>query len=170
MKTTSLKCPSCNASLKVEDFNKIIVCPYCDSTVVVESVSAENTSATEGNRATREGGAAGKNRASVKDDNSNQKENAGAVENTIGGAADDEKNKYNYNSNAGGYAENKPAKKRRTWLWVLGWMCIFPIPLTILMLSSPKTKSIDLKARIIIVAVAWVVYLIIYSVYTYYAG
>ena len=167
MKTTSLKCPSCNASLKVEDFNKIIVCPYCDSTVVVESVSAENTSTTEDNRATREGGAAGKNRASVKDSNSNQKENAGAAENTIGSAADDEKNKYNYN--AGGYAENKPTKKRRTWLWVLGWMCIFPIPLTILMLSSPKTKSIDLKARIIIVAVSWVVYLIIYSVYAYCA-
>lgn len=27
-------------------------------------------------------------------------------------------------------------KKRKTWLWVLGWICIFPLPLTILMLRK----------------------------------
>ncbi len=45
-----------------------------------------------------------------------------------------------------------------TWVWVLGWICIFPVPLTILLLRKndmvPKTKYG-------IIAVAWLVYLVI---------
>lgn len=55
----------------------------------------------------------------------------------------------------------QPKKKRKTWLWVLGWLCIFPIPLTILMLNSPRTKKIDRRIRIGVVVGAWVLYLII---------
>ena len=51
-----------------------------------------------------------------------------------------------------------PKKKRRTWLWVLGWICIFPLPLTILMLRSKKLNKV---AKIAIIAVAWLFYLII---------
>lgn len=50
-----------------------------------------------------------------------------------------------------------PNKKRKTWLWVLGWLCIFPLPLTILMLRSKKLNKI---AKIAIIAVAWIFYLI----------
>lgn len=50
-----------------------------------------------------------------------------------------------------------PKKKRKTWLWVLGWLCIFPLPLTILMLRSKKLNKI---AKIAIIAVAWIFYLI----------
>lgn len=49
-------------------------------------------------------------------------------------------------------------KKRRTWLWVLGWIFIFPVPLTILML---RNKKLDQKVRIAIIVVAWVAYLFI---------
>lgn len=51
--------------------------------------------------------------------------------------------------------------KRKTWLWVLGWIFCFPIPLTILMLNSPRTKGINSKARIAIVVVGWLLYLAI---------
>ena len=51
-----------------------------------------------------------------------------------------------------------PSKKRKTWLWVLGWICIFPVPLTILMLRKKQMKPV-LKYGII--ALAWIVYLII---------
>lgn len=47
-------------------------------------------------------------------------------------------------------------KKRKTWLWVLGWICCFPIPLTILMLRKKDMKPI-LKYGII--ALAWIVYI-----------
>lgn len=46
-------------------------------------------------------------------------------------------------------------KKRKTWLWVLGWICIFPLPLTILMLRKKDMKQ-GIKWGII--AVAWIAY------------
>ena len=49
-------------------------------------------------------------------------------------------------------------KKNKTWLWVLGWIFIFPVPLTILMLRKKDMKPI-LKYGII--AIAWIIYLII---------
>ena len=42
----------------------------------------------------------------------------------------------------------EPPKKRRTWLWVLGWIFCFPIPLTILMLRN-KTMNPKVKYGII---------------------
>lgn len=55
-------------------------------------------------------------------------------------------------------AANEVPKKRKTWLWVLGWLFIFPVPLTILMLRKKEMNPI-LKYGII--AVAWIVYLLI---------
>lgn len=51
-----------------------------------------------------------------------------------------------------------PKKKRKTWLWVLGWLCIFPVPLTILMLRNQKMKK---NTRYAVIAIAWIIYLII---------
>lgn len=42
--------------------------------------------------------------------------------------------------------------------WILGWIFIFPVPLTILML---RNKSLDNKKRYGIIALAWLIYLII---------
>ncbi len=51
-----------------------------------------------------------------------------------------------------------PRKKRKTWLWVLGWLFIFPIPLTILML---REKDMAPLLKYGIIAVAWAVFLFI---------
>ena len=42
-------------------------------------------------------------------------------------------------------SESEMPKKRKTWLWVLGWICIFPVPLTILMLRKKYccVRSVD---------------------------
>lgn len=48
--------------------------------------------------------------------------------------------------------------KRKTWLWVLGWICIFPIPLSILMV---RKKSMKPAVRYGIIVVAWLIFLII---------
>ena len=53
--------------------------------------------------------------------------------------------------------ENEP-KKRKTWLWVLGWVFIFPVPLTILMLRKKDMKP---AVKYCIIAAAWIVYLFI---------
>ena len=52
----------------------------------------------------------------------------------------------------------QPVKKRKNWLWVLGWIFIFPIPLTILMVRNQKLNK---WVKIGIIAVAWILYLII---------
>lgn len=49
-------------------------------------------------------------------------------------------------------------KKRKTWLWVLGWIFIFPVPLTILLLRP--TCRLDKKIKYGIIAAAWLIYLI----------
>lgn len=48
-----------------------------------------------------------------------------------------------------------PPKKRRTWLWVLGWIFIFPVPLTIIILRQDKLNT-TLKVALIIVS--WLVF------------
>lgn len=48
--------------------------------------------------------------------------------------------------------------KKKTWLWVLGWICIFPLPLTILLLRKKDMKP-AIKHGVI--AVAWVLFFVI---------
>lgn len=54
-------------------------------------------------------------------------------------------------------SETRP-KKRKTWLWVLGWLFVFPLPLTVLLV---RNKNMNKKGKIAILAVAWILYLII---------
>ncbi len=53
-----------------------------------------------------------------------------------------------------------PKKKRKTWLWVLGWIFIFPIPLTILALRNQKANKVF---KVVIIGFAWLIYLLIAS-------
>lgn len=46
----------------------------------------------------------------------------------------------------------------KTWLWVLGWIIIFPVPLTILLLRKNEMKP---AVKYGIIAAAWLLYLII---------
>ncbi len=55
---------------------------------------------------------------------------------------------------------SKPTKKRKTWLWVLGWIFVFPIPLTILIARSKKLNTI---VKIGIIAAAWILFFTIGS-------
>lgn len=62
---------------------------------------------------------------------------------------------YTWNPNE---SESNKKTGKKTWLWVLGWICIFPLPLTILLLRKKDMKP-ALKYGII--AVAWVLFLLI---------
>ena len=55
-------------------------------------------------------------------------------------------------------AAAQPPEKKHTLLWVLGWIFIFPVPLTILML---RNRSLPTWARYGIIAAGWIVYLLI---------
>ncbi len=63
---------------------------------------------------------------------------------------------YTWDPNVATGAVKKSSSK--TWLWVLGWICIFPIPLTILMLRKKDMKP---AVKYGIIVAAWIVYFII---------
>ena len=48
--------------------------------------------------------------------------------------------------------------KKHTWLWALGWICIFPVPLTILMLRKKNMKP---AVKYGIIAAAWLLFFVI---------
>jgi len=47
-------------------------------------------------------------------------------------------------------------KERKTWLWVLGWLLIFPLPLTLILI---KKKDMKPALKYGIIAVAWLAFL-----------
>ena len=51
-----------------------------------------------------------------------------------------------------------PKKKRKIVWWVLGWIFIFPIPLTIIIIRNKKLKA---GVKVAVIIAAWVVYLLI---------
>ena len=61
------------------------------------------------------------------------------------------------------YTSEDTPKRRKTWLWVLGWIFIFPLPLTILLLRKKDMKP---AVKYPIIAVAWIIYLIIVFAYS----
>lgn len=58
------------------------------------------------------------------------------------------------------HVQDEPVKKRNTWLWVLGWIFIFPLPLTILLLRPETLPKLDKKIKYVIIAIAWIIYAI----------
>ena len=57
-------------------------------------------------------------------------------------------------------APAQPAKPRKTWLWVLGWIFIFPVPLTILLLRSQKLGKV---MKIVFIVLAWLFYIYVFG-------
>lgn len=55
-------------------------------------------------------------------------------------------------------ADRKPARKRHTFWWAMGWIFIFPIPLTVICVRS---KRLRLPLKILIIFAAWALYLFI---------
>lgn len=54
--------------------------------------------------------------------------------------------------------EEKKGSDKKIWIWVLGWICFFPIPLTILILRKKDMKPV---VKYGIIAIAWLLFFII---------
>lgn len=130
MKLVDMTCPHCGATLKIDPVNKKAVCKYCGTALMIDDevqhVRYDNAE-----------------EAGYKFEKGRQRAQAEAQGNVN-------------RTNIPQQNQQSPKKKRRTWLWILGWICVFPVPLTILMLRKKEMKPI-LKYGII--AVAWIVYL-----------
>ena len=51
---------------------------------------------------------------------------------------------------------SEPEKDKKTWLWVLGWLLIFPVPVTILLL---RNKKLNKWIKGVIISLAWLVFI-----------
>ena len=130
MKIVSMVCPNCGASLQVDADQKNLTCSYCGNGLYVD----DEVKHVQYDNAEETGYQFEKGR---------QRAQAEATR----------VQQQTFNMNFG-----KPPKKRNTGLWVLGWIFIFPVPLTILMLRNQKLSK---PVKIGIIVAAWIVYLII---------
>ena len=131
MRIVSMNCPNCGATLQVDADNKHLTCSYCGNALFVDD-EANHVKIDNPERVGYEF-EKGRQRAQAEQRYS-------------------QPNMYSQTTN------NSQPKKRRTWLWVLGWLFLFPVPLTILVVRNKKMSK-GVKAAII--AVAWVLFLII---------
>ena len=136
-----MRCPNCGAEIGTSD-----KCEYCGSTITSDMKKEQEILNKKGCpkcgstniKFTRE------NHGEV-----NGKKSKKIVHKTVGVCSDCG---YTW------YLDVAEPKKRKTWLWVLGWIFIFPVPLTILML---RRKDMKPAIKYGIIAAAWIIYLII---------
>ena len=129
MKLIAFTCPSCGARLDVDVENKTATCQFCGANFPIEE---------EVQHFQMDGAA----QAGYEFEKGRQRAQAEAATQQV----------YNIPTSV---QEEAPQKKRRTWLWVLGWIIIFPVPLTLIML---KKKDMNPKLRYGIIAAGWLVY------------
>lgn len=132
MKLVDMKCPNCGSDLKVDMISKGCTCEYCGAKLLIddETVHIKYDNAEESGYQFEKG----RQRA--------QKEAELAARINL-----DQLMK-----------QKQPKKKKRIWLWVLGWICVFPLPLTILMYRKKNMKP---AIKYGVITVAWIIYILI---------
>lgn len=130
MNLIDMTCPHCKGTMKINSDDKSCVCEYCGATVLIDS---------------------GKTSLSF----DNAEESGYLFERGRQRAIEEATREKTENQYTPPVAAAQP-KKRKTWLWVLGWLFIFPVPLTILMLRNTKYPK---AVRYAIIALAWIVFL-----------
>ena len=139
-----MKCPNCGANIK--DGSKF--CEFCGSSITANMKRDQEY--------VNKAGCPKCGSSNIKFDREKQREirekkGTAVVRSTVGFCRD-----CGYTWHTAG-SSNQP-KKKKTWLWVLGWVCIFPLPLTILLLRKKDMKP---AFKYGIIAVAWIIYLLI---------
>lgn len=129
MKLIDTTCPKCGANLRVDADRQSVFCEYCGGQILIDDEVQH-----------------------LQIDNA---ESAGFAFEKGRQRAQSEAQAQRYYT-----AQPQPTPKRNkkiVW-WVLGWIFIFPIPLTILIARNQKLKT---GAKIGIIVAAWIVYLLI---------
>ena len=154
-----MKCPNCGAEIKVDDQK----CAYCGSKLTetmqnqqqAEKIQQmqQQQKIRQTNQELNKAGCPKCGSDNISFSREKQGENKGkngieVVRATVGVCKDCG---YTW------YVDEPKKGKRKTWLWVLGWIFIFPVPLTILML---RKKDVNLGLKYGIIAVAWLIYLV----------
>lgn len=135
MKLIELKCPYCGADLKVDSTLKEVVCEYCDSKLAVDDevqhVQYDNSE-----------------QAGYEFEKGRQRAKAERRADRRGETAE--------TTAASETAADGTGKKRRSHilLWILGWIFLFPLPITILVHRSKLPRLV----KVLIIAAVWIAY------------
>ena len=132
MKLVERNCPHCGARLEIDEDKKKAFCMYCGAELTIDSEKP----ATPYNNAEAAGYEFEKGRQRAMEEIRAEQQEASA------------------NPYAGQSAMYGKPKKHLFW-WVVGWIFIFPIPLTILISRSKLPKW----AKALIIVAAWAIYL-----------
>lgn len=133
-------CTNCGGELTVDPTQEATVCQYCGTPFVVskaiQNYEIKHTTYT----------------TNVVND-----QRKGTVESVLNFVSERQDKKQQRIDEMNRRKEEKKRSRNRLILWVLGWLFIFPVPLTILML---RNKSLQNKVRFAIIGAGWAVYLV----------
>ena len=137
VKFVPAKCTSCGAELSVDPTQEAAVCNYCGTPFIVSKAVQDYNVTYQTNIVN---------------------ERKGMVQSILDYASEKEKREEQRLEQERIRNEERKSRRNKTILWVLGWIFIFPVPLTILML---RNKTLDQKVRYGVIAGGWVLYLLI---------
>ena len=130
MRIVDTTCTKCGANLHIDADRKIAFCEYCGAQLLID----DEVQHLQIDNAESAGYAFEKGRQRAQNEAQAQR--------------------YYYNQ-----PQPAPKKKRRNMFWwVVGWIFMFPIPLTIIVSRNKKLKT---GAKIGVIAAAWIIYLLI---------
>ncbi len=149
-----LKCPNCMGERTIDENNMVLVCPYCESRQIIPAnqiAAYRRLSGSNNNNGYYQTHTPYNPSMQQYPNNNNQ--NWQPINQPV-----HPNPQPAMSIPQGAYNPNYQRPKNRTWLWVLGWIFIFPVPLTILML---RNRTISPAIRYTIIAVVWIFYAII---------
>jgi DNA-directed RNA polymerase subunit RPC12/RpoP len=133
MRLIDMTCPHCGAQLKVDADQKQAKCDHCGTTILIDDEV----------RHVKYDGA---EEAGYEFEKGRQK----AIAEAKTGVK---------SSSSSGYDSHLPHKRKHSLLlWILMWLLIFPLPITILL---KRNKRIKPAVKYGIIAIAWILYLVI---------
>ena len=134
-----MKCPHCGAEVINTD-----VCEYCGSQIDAEMIKEQEQLNKAGCPSCGSTNISFSREVEGEDNDNNSRR---VIYRTVGVCSDCGRTWYTDVS--------QPQKKRRTWLWVLGWIFIFPVPITILVL---RKKDMNTVLQIFLILLAWLAF------------
>ncbi len=134
MKLVDLTCNQCGAKLQVEMSKSKAFCPNCGNQLLVD----DETKHIQYDNAEEAGYLFEKGR---------QRAQAEALKTQANGQTN---SSVYYQRSTGKANIQKQPEKSNTWLWVLGWICFFPIPVMILIWRKKNTWDVKIKLAVTI--------------------
>lgn len=142
MRLVNMTCPNCGAQLQIDADRTQVYCKYCGTKLLMQDdvhhIHYDNAEET-GYLFEK-----GRQRAMAEAENM-RRQNASY-----------QQQRYDYPPTQSRNRAQQQPRKGHFWLWLLGWIIIFPVPVTILMTRRKDIRPI-IKYGVIIAA--WIVYL-----------